>query len=283
MAKVRQPCQAGAFYEGRPQSLKGQIEECFLSRLGPGKLPEVVKNGPAKVVGLICPHAGYMFSGPVAAHAYYRLAIDAKPDVVFLFGPNHTGLGSGLAVMNEGFWRTPLGDVEVDAELTKKLVKEAKTIDVDDSAHSLEHSIEVQLPFLQYLYGSDFKIVPICFLMQDLASAREVGEAVAKIAPQRNSVIIASSDMTHYETQQEAERKDRRVLETVEALDEVRFYSTIEANRVTACGYGPIAALITASKKLGVKEAKLLCYETSGDVIGDYSSVVGYAAVCFTK
>jgi AmmeMemoRadiSam system protein B len=224
-----------------------------------------------------------MFSGPVAAHSYYRLAVDGKPDVVFLFGPNHTGLGSGLAVMNEGFWRTPLGDVEIDTELANQLARDAKIIDVDDSAHRFEHSIEVQLPFLQYLYGSDFKIVPTCFLMQDLSSAREVGDAVAKVAAQHNAVIIASSDMTHYEAQQIAERKDRKVLEAVEALDESRLYSTIEANHVTACGYGPIAALMTAAKALGVKEAKLLCYETSGDVTGDRSSVVGYAAVCFTK
>jgi AmmeMemoRadiSam system protein B len=283
MVTVRHPCQAGAFYEGNPEALKRQIKECFLSRLGPGKLPGVVENGPRKVLGLVCPHAGYMFSGPVAAHSYYRLAVDGKPDVVFLFGPNHTGLGSGLAVMNEGFWRTPLGDVEIDTELANQLARDAKIIDVDDSAHRFEHSIEVQLPFLQYLYGSDFKIVPTCFLMQDLSSAKEVGEAVAKVAAQHNAVIIASSDMTHYEAQQTAERKDRKVLEAVEALDESRLYSTIEANHVTACGYGPIAALITAAKALGVKEAKLLCYKTSGDVIGDYSSVVGYAAVCFTK
>jgi AmmeMemoRadiSam system protein B len=283
MAKVRRPCQAGAFYEGNAESLKRQIRECFLSNLGPRKLPEVIANGPRKVVGLVCPHAGYMFSGPVAAHSYYELAVDGKPDVIFLFGPNHTGTGSGLAVMNEGSWQTPLGDVEIDDEAANRLVKEAKIIDVDDSAHSYEHSIEVQLPFLQYLYGKDFKIVPVCFLMQDLSSAKEVGEATAKVAADFDAVVIASSDMTHYETQQNAERKDRKALGAVEALDADRFYSTIETNRVTACGYGPIAALITAAKTLGVKEAKLLCYKTSGDVIGDYSAVVGYAAVCFKK
>jgi hypothetical protein len=224
-----------------------------------------------------------MFSGPVAAHSYYELAVDGKPDVIFLFGPNHTGMGSGLAVMSEGFWRTPLGDVEIDNQAAERLVKEAKIIDVDDSAHTYEHSIEVQLPFLQYLYGNGFKIVPVCFLMQDLPSVKEVGEATAKIATDMNAVVIASSDMTHYETQQSAERKDRKALEAVEALDPGRFYSTVETNRVTACGYGPIAALMTAAKTLGVKEAKLLCYKTSGDVTGDYSSVVGYAAVCFKK
>ncbi|MCK4439845.1 AmmeMemoRadiSam system protein B, partial [Candidatus Bathyarchaeota archaeon] len=204
-------------------------------------------------------------------------------DVVFLFGPNHTGYGSGLAVMNEGFWRTPLGDVEIDAELANQVVRESRIIDIDDSAHRFEHSIEVQLPFLQYFYNSEFKIVPICFLMQDSSSAREVGEAVAKVLAEKNGVIIASSDMTHYEPQESVERKDTMALEAVEAMDEAKFYSVIEANRVSACGYGPIGALITAAKILGAKEAKLLCHKTSGDVTGDYSSVVGYAAVCFTR
>jgi len=102
MVKVRRPCQAGAFYEGKPESLKRQIEGCFRSKLGPGKLPEIVKDGPRNVLGLVCPHAGYMFSGPVAAHSYYQLAVDGEPETVFLFGPNHTGMGSGLAVMDEG-------------------------------------------------------------------------------------------------------------------------------------------------------------------------------------
>ncbi len=199
MVKVRHPCQAGAFYEGTPESLRRQIEGCFLNRLGPGRLPEIAKYGARRVVGLVCPHAGYMFSGPVAAHSYYELAIDGKPDVAFIFGPNHTGLGSGLAIMNEGAWRTPLGDVEIDTEAANQVVRESRIVDVDEAAHSLEHSIEVQLPFLQYLYGANFKFVPVCFLMQDLDSAREVGKAVAKVAVHRNAVIIASSDMTHYE------------------------------------------------------------------------------------
>jgi AmmeMemoRadiSam system protein B len=282
MAKIRLPSQAGAFYAGKAESLKRQIEECFLHELGPGKIPTVVK-GPRRIIGFICPHAGYMYSGPVAAHAYYNLALDGKPEVVVLFGPNHTGYGSALAVMNEGFWRTPLGDVEVDGETANKIVKEARIVDVDDSAHRYEHSIEVQLPFLQYLFGSEFKIVPLCFLMQDLPSAREVGQAVARVLAGKKALIIASSDMTHYEPQKTAERKDMLALQAVEAMDEERFYSVIEEHQITACGYGPIIALITAAKVLGVKEAKLLCYKTSGDVIGDYSAVVGYAAVQFTK
>jgi len=283
MVKVRRPCQAGAFYEGTPDALRRQIENCFTNKIGPGTLPKVVETAPKKVIGLICPHAGYMFSGPVAANAYYKLAVDGKPDVVVVLGPNHTGYGSGLAVMNEGLWRTPLGDVEIDRETANQIVRESRIVDVDDSAHSFEHSIEVQIPFLQYVYGSEFKIVPICFLMQDIASAREVGKATAEVLVEKNSVIIASSDMTHYEPQERAQKKDREALGAIEAMDEARLYSAIETHRISACGYGPIAALITAAKILGAKEAKLLCYKTSGDVTGDYSSVVGYASVCFTK
>jgi len=283
MVKVRRPTQAGAFYEGTPDALKHQIEECFEDRLGPGKLTEVAKTGPRRVLGLICPHAGYMYSGPIAAHAYYELAVDGKPDVVVILGPNHTGVGSGLAVMNEGSWRTPLGDVEVDRETANEIVRESRVVDIDDYAHKDEHSIEVQLPFLQYLYDSTFKIVPICFLMQDLTSAREVGQAVAKALVDKRALIIASSDMTHYEPQEMVERKDKKALEAIEAMDEVRFQSAIETYNITACGHGPIIALITAAKILEAKEARLLCYKTSGDVTGDRSSVVGYAAVSFTK
>lgn len=283
MVKVRLPSQAGAFYAGTAESLKKQIEDCFLHKLGPGRIPEIAGTSIRRTVGLVCPHAGYMFSGPVAAHAYSELAMDGRPDVVFLLGPNHTGYGSALAVMNEGIWRTPLGDVEIDGGLASQVVEESRIVDIDDSAHRVEHSIEVQLPFFQYLYGSDFKIVPICFLMQDLSSAREVGRAVAKVLAGKNGVIVASSDMTHYERSENAERKDRMVIEAVEAMDEARLYSVVEAYHVSACGYGPVGALITAAKLLGAKEAKLLSYKNSGDVSGDYSSVVGYAALSFVK
>jgi len=283
MVKVRHPCQAGAFYAGTAEALKRQIEKCFLHELGPRKIPSVTEAGPRRIVGLVSPHAGYMYSGPVAAHAYYSLALDGRPETVVIFGPNHTGYGSALAIMNEGVWRTPLGDVEVDGETANQIVKESRIIDVDDVAHRYEHSIEVQLPFLQYLFGSNFKIVPICFMMQDLRSSMEVGRATAKILAGKNSVIIASSDMTHYEPHRVAERKDKTVLQAVLEMDEVKFYSIIEEHQVSACGYGPIVALITAVKALGAKEAKLLCYKTSGDVSGDYSAVVGYAAVQFTK
>ncbi len=280
--KIRRPAQAGSFYAGTASSLKGQIEECFRHKLGPGKTPTVQK-GPRNIVGLVCPHAGYMYSGPVAAHSYYNLAIDGKPDVFVIFGPNHTGEGSGLSVMKEGIWRTPLGDVQIDESTADEILRNSKIIDVDDSAHKYEHSIEVQLPFLQYLYGSAFKIVPIGFLMQDLESSRDVGQAVAKATVGKNVAIIASTDMTHYEPHEVAEKKDKIALSALEELDEKTFYSTVESYRITACGYGPVVALVTAAKILGAKKGRVLCYKTSGDVTGDYSAVVGYASVAITK
>lgn len=224
-----------------------------------------------------------MYSGAVAANAYFELAKDGKPDIVVILGPNHTGYGSALALMNDGVWRTPLGDVEVDRATANEIVQETRLVDVDDVAHRFEHSIEVQLPFLQYLYGSEFKFVPICFQMQDLASAIEVGNALVEVLASKNAVVIASSDMTHYEPQENASAKDLVALKAVEAINARQFYSVVETRNVTACGYGPIAAVITYAKVLGTKEAKILSYKSSGDITGDYSSVVGYAAVAFKK
>jgi AmmeMemoRadiSam system protein B len=283
MAEIRRPYVAGTFYEGNAESLKTQIESCFLHKFGPQKTPKVAVNGPRKVIGLICPHAGYVYSGPVAANAYYELAQDGRPDTVVILGPNHTGYGSAIALMDEGFWRTPLGDVEIDEETANQIVQKTRVVDVNDLAHRFEHSIEVQLPFLQYLYGNEFKFVPISFLMQDLQSAVEIGKALVEVLATKNAAVIASSDLTHYEPQATAERKDMAVINAVEAMDATLLFSTIEEQNISACGYGPISTLITFAKGLGVKEAKLLTHKTSGAITNDYSSVVGYAAVSFKK
>lgn len=281
--KLRHPSQAGMFYAGTADALRAQLSECFTHRLGPGKLPKARDRKLQSIVALVCPHAGYMYSGPVAAHAYSNLAADGKPDVVVLFGPNHTGRGSALALMREGVWRTPLGDVEIDSTTADQILKGSSVIDVDDSAHAFEHSIEVQLPFLQYLYGSDFKFVPIGFMMQDLQTCHEVGVAVATALADRNALVIASTDMTHYEPQKTAEQKDKAAIEAVLKLDAERLYSTVATRRISMCGYGPTIAAITAARKLNAKEAELLCYQTSGDITGDHSSVVGYASIALTK
>jgi len=283
MPTLRRPVVAGSFYEGNAEALRAQIKSCFLHKLGPGKIPVVNKAGPREILGLVCPHAGYMYSGPIAANAYFSLASDGKPDTVIVLGPNHTGYGNPLSAMNEGAWRTPLGDVQIDGEIADALAKETGILDFDEIAHRHEHSIEVQLPFLQYLYGNAFKFVPICFLMQDLESAMEVGRGLAEALASKNAVVIASSDFTHYEPQATVEKKDLDVIKAIEELDEKKFYKLLEANNVSACGYGPITALITYAKSLGAKKAELLTHKTSGDITGDRSSVVGYAAITIKK
>jgi AmmeMemoRadiSam system protein B len=280
---IRRPTVASQFYEGNAEALRAQITSCFLHPLGPKKLPQVnFHSHPRRIVGLICPHAGYMYSGPVAASAFYELAVDGKPDTVVLLGPNHTGYGSGLALMREGFWRTPLGDVELDSGLADSILHETSIVDVDETAHRYEHSIEVELPFLQFLYGNAFKIVPICFLMQDYDSAVEVGRALVEALDAKNALVIASSDMTHYESSKTAAAKDQAALKAVTDVDAKRFYQTVETQNITACGYAPITSLITYAVGVCAK-AQLLSYHNSGDVTGDRSSVVGYAAVKFSK
>ena len=283
MPTVRRPTVASQFYEGDAEALRAQIKTCFLHQIGPKKLPEVnMHSHPRKIVGLICPHAGYMYSGPVAASAFYELATDGKPDTVVLLGPNHTGYGSALSIMREGVWRTPLGDVEIDTAIADSLLKETTVGEADEFAHRYEHSIEVQLPFLQFLYGNAFKIVPVCFLMQDYDSAVEVGRALDEVLDATNAVVIASSDMTHYESAKSAAAKDQAALKAITESDAKRFYQTIEDQNVTACGYAPITAIITYANGVCAK-AKLLNYHNSGDITGDYSSVVGYAAIEFKK
>ena len=281
--KVRRPCQAGAFYAGNPAALHAEIEECFLHRLGPGKLPKPQEAGPRKIIALICPHAGYTYSGPVAAHSYYALALDGKPALVVILGPNHTGLGSGISIMVDGSWKTPLGNVEVDREIAEKILRISKLVDVDEVAHAYEHSIEVQLTFLQYLYGSTFRFVPISMMLQDLETSREIGAAIANAVSGVNAVLIASTDFSHYVPQLEADKKDHLALDAILKLDEVQLQSVVESYNISMCGYGPVTAVITAAKQLGASSANLLCYKTSGDVTGDRSAVVGYAAVTIVK
>ncbi len=283
MIKLRRAVVAGMFYEGDAQALRAQVESCFLHRFGPGKLPALDEKGPHKILGVVCPHAGYVYSGPVAANAFFQLSQDGKPDTVVILGPNHTGEGSALSVMNEGAWRTPLGDVEIDGIVANEIVREASVLDVDESAHKHEHSIEVQLPFFQYIYGSHFKFVPICFMMQDLDSAKEVGRALVEALNGRNTVVLASSDFTHYESQQSVDHKDAAAIRAIELLDEKRLYDVIETDNISACGYAPIAALMTYAKGMGAKSAELLAHKTSGDITGDKSSVVGYASLSIRK
>jgi len=285
---IRPPAVAGSWYSGSAEGLRSEIKECFLSKHGPGKLPKAIEKGQRKIVALVCPHAGYMYSGPIATHAYYTLALDGKPDLFVILGPNHTGMGSGVSIMVRGAWRTPLGTVPIDNELAAMIQHAAKILDIDDSAHLYEHSIELQLPFLQYVYGGTFKFVPICMMIQDLETSREIGQAIGKVVAGKNVVVIASSDMTHGNmppilTHEEVKKRDEKALAEILKMDEAKLQAAVEKYNVTMCGFGPVVAALTAAKVLKAKKAQLLSYKTTGDITGDRYGVVGYASIAITK
>jgi hypothetical protein len=229
------------------------------------------------IIGAVVPHAGYMYSGPEAAHVYHALAGQRKPAVVILLGPNHTGMGSAIAVSKET-WKTPLGEAKVDEEVVDILWKECGMVDLDEDAHRYEHSIEVQLPFLQYIYG-DFKFVPISLGIQDLETSLELAGCIAI----EDSLILASSDFTHNEAKSTAFQKDNEAIKHLLAMDEKKFIQAVYDLGISACGYGPIAACLVASKKLGATKGELLKYGSSGDITGDNSNVVAYAAIVFRR
>lgn len=278
---VRRPSVAGAFYPAKPDRLKQLIENCFIHKLGPGRLPSK-RSKNRDTLSIVSPHAGYIYSGPSAAHGYLNLAEQKKPDTIIILGPNHTGWGSPISMMGEGAWDTPLGQVPIDESLAKEIFNKSELIDINETAHTREHSIEVQLPFLQYIYG-DFKFIPICMGIQDLETSKEIGDMLAKIGQSNDIIIIASSDLSHQETQETANRKDKLVLDSILELDETKLQKQVFLNRITTCGYGPISTAIVASKLLGAKKAELMSYYTSGDIIGQYSGVVGYASVKISK
>lgn len=281
--KIRKPYVANAFYAGTKTSLTKQITDCFTHPFGPGQVPIPNQQGPRRILGIVCPHAGYMYSGPVAANGYSKLAIDGQPDVCIILGPNHTGIGSGLSIQTEGAWETPIGVTRVDSDLAKRIQKSSSLIDVDEGAHASEHSIEVQLPFLQFLFKETIEFVPICMMMQDLTTSREVAKTIVENTKGKNVAIIASSDFTHYEPQADANRKDREAIDAILKLDDEQLNELGESNHVTMCGYGPITTLIAAAKMLGNVKAELLAHKTSGDITGDKSAVVGYSSLAFTR
>ena len=281
--KTRPPAQAGIFYPDTEGALRTQIHNCFLHPLGPQSIPSVPATLDDRLVAIVVPHAGYDYSGPVAANSYYRLASSGLRESVIILGPNHTGYGSGVSTMTEGEWATPLGEVPVNSSLASSITRLSGLVDVEEEAHRREHSIEVQLPFLQFIYPRRFQFVPICMMLQDLETSIEIGGAIAKASDGTGAMLIASSDWTHYESQEAARKKDMEAIQAVLEMDAKKFQDTVEENQVSACGYGPVTAVIHASKILGANQATLLSYQTSGDTAGDKRSVVGYAAIAFTK
>lgn len=261
---MRAPAVSGQFYPRSKNDLLRELSRCFTGS------PRTRRA----VLGAVVPHAGYIYSGKTAAHVYTSLP-DA--DTFVMLGPNHTGYGSPVSVSSET-WSTPLGEVGADLELIRALPK--RIIDQDETAHKYEHSLEVQLPFLQYLF-KDFKIVPICIGMQDEETAMEVGQEIAEAAGRvdKKVVIIASSDFTHYRPDKIARENDKYFIESILNMDIPGFYQRLHKRDASVCGYGPIAAMLAAAKGLGAKNATLLNYSTSGDTTGDVSAVVGYAGI----
>jgi MEMO1 family protein len=287
---VRNPAVAGQFYPGSETGLRQQLTDCFHNERGCGTIPKPA-NRPPQVRGIVVPHAGYIFSGPIASHAYCALTTHGFADTFIILGPNHTGYGSGVSVMTQGSWRTPLGTIPINEEIARSL--QQGIIDADETAHQYEHSIEVQLPFLQFLAGDrSFDFVPICMMMQDWQTSEEVGNIIADTIKKqkRRVVIIASSDFSHvgfnYMTippegervDEYARQQDRLAIDKIIKSDPQGLIKTIEEHHITMCGYGPVASMLVASKQLGAGKAELLKYGTSYEVHPD-TSCVGYGAL----
>ncbi|MCJ7743916.1 MAG: AmmeMemoRadiSam system protein B, partial [Dehalococcoidales bacterium] len=258
---IRPPVVAGQFYPASPSQLKAMIK---------GMIDE--KAEKEEVIGLVSPHAGYEYSGPVAGALVSRIKFK---DTFIIMGPNHTGRGKAFSIMTEGVWQTPLGDVEIDSELAKRILGLSRYLKEDQAAHLDEHSIEVQLPFLQY-FKPDVKFVPIVFSFGTGDIYQEIGREIARATKElkREVVIMASSDMTHYESQESAQWKDAQAIEAIVELNEEKLLQRVQTLNITMCGYAPAVSLISAARELGATRAELVKYQTSGDTTGDYSSVV---------
>lgn len=277
--QIRTPAVAGMFYPKTQQELRSTIRDCFLHSFGPGKLPPL--SDSKNIIGVICPHAGYMYSGPIAAYSYYAIS-SLKPDLVVIIGPNHWGIGCNIASMKDGLWRTPLGDVEVDTDAAVEINKVTKNIELDFFSHTRDHSLEVQIPMLQEIYFHKFKILPIILIDQSYNATIEIGMSVSKIAKNKKTVIIGSSDFTHYEENEFAHKQDKSLIEPILEMDVNEFYNILQKNQISACGYGAIASTMIACKELGATRGTLEKYATSGDVTGERNSVVGYASIVFS-
>jgi hypothetical protein len=256
------------FYPDDPRELKEQID-FFLNNLEDHPIV-------GEIHGLICPHAGYPFSGQVAASAYKHL-LSRDYENVAVISPSHREYFEGASVLPVEAYETPLGPVPVNIDLCERLAEQADFINASWSGHREEHALEVQLPFLQRVLG-EFKLIPVVMGDQNYDHAVDLGEALAKVLRHQNALVVASSDLSHYYPASEAERMDRRVADRINNYDYEGFWDDIETHRSEACGAGPIVAAMVAARKLGANKAEVLMYRHSGDVTGDRSGVVGYLA-----
>lgn len=273
---LRHPAVAGHFYQGTAEALRKQVQGFII--------PDANR---VKALGILAPHAGLLYSGAVAGAVYSSVKL---PDTFILIGPNHTGLGASVSLMSRGQWETPLGMVDIDEQLAAAILKNSKHIHEDTLAHLREHSLEVQLPFIQY-FKHAFKIVPLQMLDTALTTCLEVGQAIAtaikglaaqgaeRESEDHHVLIVASSDMSHYERAATAKDKDSKAIHQILNLDPLGLYRTVRDNGITMCGYGPAVSMLAACNALGASRAELIKYANSGNVSGDYDQVVGYAGI----
>lgn len=263
---VREPAVAGRFYPSKPEQLTKEIDS-YLSPPG-----EKLKS-----IGCVAPHAGYMYSGRIAGSVFSKIEI---PRRCIILGPNHTGRGHPLAIMKKGSWRTPLGPVPIDEQLAERLTETFPAITEDSEAHRFEHAIEVEIPFLQKL-RPDLLFIPIVVGTGQLVILEHLGKAIAHVlhAFDEPVLIVASSDMNHYENDSRTRIKDRKAIDRVLALDARGLHETILRESISMCGFGPTVAMLTAAVKLGARKTELVEYATSADVSGDRDHVVGYAGI----
>lgn len=265
---IRQSVVAGSFYPGT----KHQLEET-LKKLIPG-IPD---NAKYAAKGVVSPHAGYIYSGGVAGSVFAHIVI---PEIAVILAPNHTGMGESFALWPDGKWLTPLGTAEIDEELTRLIKESSPLVKEDTLAHLREHSAEVQLPFLQYL-NRGIKVVVIVIGSTNLRELKSFGKSLGEVLRTypKSNLVIASSDMTHYEPHEIAQEKDKKAIAKILVLDPDGLYETVYEHDISMCGFAPTIAMLSACKALGAQSAKLVKYQTSGDTSGDYSQVVGYAGI----
>lgn len=264
---ARAPAVAGRFYPADRNVLLHDLKSYLIP----------AEKASRTVLGCMVPHAGYMYSGHVAGAVYGAINL---PERFVILGPNHTGRGVPLSIMSQGSWATPLGDVSLDSALAEAWKQKFPLLEEDAEAHRSEHAIEVQLPFLQVLQPNA-RFVPITLGTSDYAVLAGLGMALAEVivAQHEPILIIASSDMNHYEDDAVTRLKDHKAIERIAALDPHGLFETIHREQISMCGYGPTIVMLTACKSLGARSAELVRYATSGDVSGDRRLVVGYAGM----
>ncbi|MHA1129925.1 MAG: AmmeMemoRadiSam system protein B [Candidatus Helarchaeota archaeon] len=281
---IRKAKYAGSWYEGTESGLRDTLRRFFeTDKRGPKKVPVVNSNGLREIIGLVSPHAGYIYSGAIAAHGYAELAADGRPSLFIVVGIDHRGYGTAPAsVQVEGGWETPLGVVKINSKIARDIVSNSEKIVDSARAHSMEHSLELQIPFLQYIYGK-IEFIPIIISVGGLSAFQDIGNALAKACNGKDVVLIASTDFTHFESAESAKTQDQKAINAILKLDEEMLYKTVKENAISMCGYGSTSIVIKAARELGAKKGILLKYGHSGEVSGDNHSVVGYGSLKLIK